>query len=41
VETISTMSRENYEAIDRTVAAIEDLKHLADRLQNTVERFKT
>ncbi|MDR1849633.1 MAG: methyl-accepting chemotaxis protein, partial [Zoogloeaceae bacterium] len=36
VETISTMSRENYEAIDRTVAAIEDLKHLADRLQNTV-----
>jgi len=41
VESISVMSRENYEAIDRTVAAIEDLKRLADRLQNTVERFKT
>ncbi|MCL2022722.1 MAG: methyl-accepting chemotaxis protein [Betaproteobacteria bacterium] len=41
VETIAAMSRENYEAIDQTVATVENLKNLADSLQNTVKRFKT
>ncbi|MDR0234428.1 MAG: methyl-accepting chemotaxis protein, partial [Zoogloeaceae bacterium] len=41
IETIALMSKENCEAIDRTVATVEDLKNLADTLQNTVRRFKT
>ncbi|MCL2075387.1 MAG: methyl-accepting chemotaxis protein [Betaproteobacteria bacterium] len=41
IETIAAMSRENYEAIDQTVATVEHLKHLADSLHNTVGQFKT
>ena len=41
VDAIAAMSRENYEAIAQTVATVENLKNLADSLQNTVRRFKT
>jgi methyl-accepting chemotaxis protein len=41
IESIAAMSKDNSNAIDDTVAIIEDLKALADNLQNTVGRFKT
>ncbi|MDR1349833.1 MAG: methyl-accepting chemotaxis protein [Zoogloeaceae bacterium] len=40
IETIAAMSKENSVAIDDTVSAIEDLKNLADGMQQIVGRFK-
>ncbi|MDR0735387.1 MAG: methyl-accepting chemotaxis protein [Zoogloeaceae bacterium] len=40
IETIAAMSKENGNAIDNTVSAIQDLKELSDEMRQIVRRFK-